>query len=386
MTRNLLVLSFFGILCSVSLALFFQGQADWLAEFGISGLFVPDAVSLKGTTMVYWLMPAEARSWETFRTLFGVMLVYWPGMMWGTAGIAVTNILLLMCASAIFFKSIKVFAVNRNAVFLVSVLALSMVLGNIYLIEVILFPNKEIPLIALTNLFIYFLVVRENIIGALLTAAVAFFFRDGYGIVLAICTIFVYANWFFTRKMTVLFLGAFSLVLAFFPHSYLAEIDYTFERNIALGSVIEQSYEELLAGPVGYYFKVLGNALNLALRPQFLDEMGGLYLLHIGFWQLGVVIIAGLAWSAYKIFRGSDTEKNLACVIWIVLLAISYSSYVQPRYLMPLIFWLAMTLASSPKSRWIGISIGIIGTVLFSAADLLPPRAYGIDEVDWTWN
>ncbi|MES2535056.1 MAG: hypothetical protein V4632_04200 [Pseudomonadota bacterium] len=385
MTRSLLVLSFFGILCSLSLALFFQGQVDWLAELGISGLFVPDAVSLKGTTMVYWLMQEDARSWNTFRTLFGVMLVYWPGMIWGTAGIAATNFLLLMFASAIFVKSIKAFELNRNAVFLVSVMTLLMVLGNIYLIEVILFPNKEIPLIALTNLFIYFLIVRQKIIGALLTAAAAFFFRDGYGIVLVISTIFVYVSWFSTRETTAMLLGGFSLILAFLPSAYLAQIDHSLERNIALGNVIDQSYEQLISGPIGYYFKILGNALNLALRPQFLDEMGGLYLLHVGFWQLGIVIVAGLAWSTYKIARGSENEKNLASVIWIVLLAISYSSYVQPRYLMPLIFWLAMALASSPKSRWIGVGIGIMGTVLFSAADLLPPRAYGIDEVDWSW-
>jgi hypothetical protein len=384
MRRNIAILSAVTAACCVLVALLLQTQAEALYRLGMSGVFVPDAIGLREVTTDYWTS-ADERSWAAWRTFLGVVLLYWPGVAFGPIGAALVNFSVLAVSGLLFYRTLEAFNLDRDALVSTTVLVLLFVAGNVYLIEVMMFPNKEIPLIALTNLYIYFLVARKSVARALVVAAVVFLFRDGYGLILAMSAVFVLFTSYTPKKWTVFLLIGLSLGLAFFPASYLKGVDHSFERNIELGPRLDLRYADFMDGPAGYYFKMLGNAMNMGMRPQVLDEAGGMFLLHVGYWQFGICILAGLAWALVKVRKGSEIEIKLAAVILIVLLGISYSSFVQPRYLMPLLFWLAMPLVRFTAYRRLAIGACIVGPLFFSALGHLPPRAVATTDVPWLW-
>ena len=103
--------------------------------------------------------------------------------------------------------------------------------------------------------------------------------------------------------------------------------------------------------------------------------MGGIHLLAIGYWQFGVVILAGLLWAIKSLVAPHAREGALALLLVVALLGVSYGSFVQPRYMMPLIYWLSLGLSQDHRTRLIALAACTLAPVLFWALDGLPPLA-----------
>jgi hypothetical protein len=339
-------------------------------------------VSLKDTLISFW-QDAGIIIFSEWSTLIGVLFLYYPGMIFGTAGIAIVNIIVLTLSFYFFQKSILSLGYEDRKNSLILLTGLLITLGNFVLIELMLFPSKEIPLILLTNIYMYLYVVKKNLFGCLLVSMVAFFFRDGYGLILAAVTIFLWLSSFFSRKQLISSLFLLFLSYTFFDLSYLSFLGGSVERNINLASQIEGDYVSPTYGSGSYPFRLLGNVANLGMRPQLLDEHLNLYLLNVGFWQFGFCLMAGLIWSCCKMLKGSKVETAIASIILFAIMAVSFGSFVQPRYLMPLLMWLSLGLVW--RWWWIAVFICLTGSVVFFTLDLLPPLQIGLSDVNWDW-
>lgn len=350
-----------------TLAIYFvQSNADFLNDIGFSGLFVPDAISLRDSLEVYWGGVIDDGSWEQWRTMIGVMIIYVPGIVFGEMGFLLVNLSLLSISFSIFVKTLKKLGILVAPVYIALIS-----FGNIYLIEVFLYPNKEIPLLFTTTLFSWFLFVKKSLWGVVFSVALAFMFRDGYGMILILAATFVYFARNLPGKDMLIFSFIIMIGLSIFPISLFYEVDYSFRRNVPLDS----SYSYLISGQYGYFFRIIGNSFNLGARPQFFDCNHNLYFLSVGFWQFGVLVIAGILWALKGLIQNNLKSKKVAVLIIFVLLGVSYSSFVQPRYLMPLIYFFSMAFAMDRRCAFIAIGISIVGPVFFLLINQLPPCA-----------
>lgn len=356
----------FAILIFSSFIIFLiQSNVDQMSNIGLGGLFVPDSISLANSVELYWNV--EDRSWEKWRAILGVVIVYYLGGIFGQLGYAVINIFLLSSSFILVVKSVK-----RNAI--TSPLNFSMlaVLSNFYLIEVLLFPNKEIPLIFLTSLYAWLLISKKNIIWVFVSIIFVFLIRDGYAIILFAATIFIYLFENFHGKKILVILSLMTILMSLVPIAVFQGIDTSLSRNVAVGEIIISKYDDFINGQFGYFFKIIGNTFNLATRPQFVDCSSNFHLLSIGYWQFGILIIAGIVWAIKSLFEDEIDSKRLAVLILIVLIGISYSSFVQPRYLMPMIYFFSNTFVKCKKCAFIAVLLGVVGPVFFSCIDQLP--------------
>lgn len=354
------------ILSAILIADVMQNSADLLSAMGVSGLFVSDAIGLKEATTLYWTDRPDDPFGEVWRPLLGIAILYRAEVIFDGFGATFINFILLFFSSAIFFRTLQSSRLSIEHPAGVSCLVLILVLSNVYLLEILRFPNKEIPLIALTNLFIYLLIVKRQILGSLLIAIGVFFIRDGYGIILVLCILVCYANWNFPRRTNILMLAAIFFFLAVFSMKDVAWIDHSFMRNIDAQSHIAEQADASIKPERSFHNKLINNAFSLAVHTKFFDEDDNFYLLSIGFWQLGIFIISALIWSAYKLNSTNDFYRDVATATFIVILGISFSEYIQPRYMMPLIFWLSFAVARCSHCRMAAVLISFSGMLFFA--------------------
>lgn len=365
--------SFLTLLIITSSALFALAlQSNWqlIGNLGISGLFVDDAQSLQLTTKVFWADPFAPWPPGQLMPLIGVVLLYWPlGVTGSTYSVIVINILLLWAASELFLSSVNCGSVARART--LSIIVTILVSSNIYISEVIWFPNKEIPLILLTNLFIYLIVRRSSFIPALFVAITIYLFRDGYGIIAMIVAALLFLKGVFGSRFANLMLVALVVVLAFAPSDSLSVVDPAVARNARIGeALVGEKFTSL--GPLGSYLvKLAGNIFNLGLRPQISDTNSNLFLVGIGYWQFGMLLIAGLAGELVRTARKARLSGN-AFVLLTSVAAISYGAFVQPRYMMPMIYLLGFGALQLRSAIWL-VPLGCaVSALLFYVFGGLP--------------
>lgn len=372
------------LVCVTLGSLFIQSNGDLLNDLGLGGFFIPDSVGLKQNTIDYWGASPDERDWGGFRGVLGVINIYWVGVVAGVVGVAVVNFLFLLVAAWFFVASSRALTSSNSSLVLLSVFVA--VFCNFYLVEVLLFPNKEISLIALTNGFIYALVVRRNVWGALAIAGLVFFVRDGYALILVVAVFFVRFTWSRPPHYNVLLLIAAVTLFSLLPIEQFRELNYVISRNVGFGSTLHSPIDSITSfGPLKFLLKMVGNATNLSTRPQLFDGFGRLYLSGLGFWQLGVLIVGGSAWALINLRSVSRIHRDIATVIAILLIGVSVSSFVQPRYMMPAIFWLAYGTLTSRRCAILSVVAGVMAPAFFYLIGYLPPAPYGIDDVNWHW-
>lgn len=268
------------------------------------------------------------------------------------------------------------------------------VIANPYLWFVAAGPNKEIPLILITILYAH-VFLRGGARGfmyAALLAALAAAFRDGYGVLLfglAVLNIVIHST---QNRLAVTLIGALLLTAVFNAASSLIP---AMQRNLAVTGHIAETYssrvgalgtekESVLVDLGLYFFRLAANSFSLPVRPQFFMIDGSLYPLGITFWIFGVILAAGmLACIQVIIFRRESLGRQLACLIVQILIAVSVSLFVQPRYLMATLPLITAVYSISSLNRPAviagGVGISLFVAVTLIALGVTPPLATGTD-------
>lgn len=371
-----MLLALVGGVCAAVVGYLLQNNIELLREVGVTGLFVPDAVALRDTAKVFWEIRFDLNA--TWRPIIGVMLLYGVGVFWGALAVCGLNILLIVIAAYYFLKVIKFLVNDDRYLLLIFFFVMISVVGNIYLIEVMAFPNKEIPLMAITNAYMYHLTVRRNYILALVLSFIAITFRDGYGLILIGCMGVVWGLQNRPTNARVVLVASIAAILSLFPISNFVEFSSILERNT------EVSLES--SGYFSYFSKLVYNTVSLGLLNSFKAEDGRLYLLNVGFWQFGVFIISGVLWALKGSLRETtEVENNISMIIIITLLGISYGSYIQPRYLMPLLYFFVFGFVRCIGGR----RIALLSSIAIPVILLLSHHSVGVSEVgndvSWSW-
>ncbi len=347
-------------------------RADVLRQFGFSGTSVPDAESLTLTTRLFWQNPG----WLTQQlwTYLGVLIVYGVAVVQHSTALLLTiNVIILWLAAHVFAAALTV-DVGPHRARAMALGGVVIVGTNVYILEVLAFANKEVPLILLTNCVVYLAVYRQQIVGAILVAASAYIFRDGYSIVLIAALGLTVVRDLLGRSTVLIVLAVITALLALLPASEIASLDPAIMRNVGIGEVmVGDKFESAVPG-LSYMTRLAGTALNLGFRPQVFDTHFDFYLLGFGFWQIGVLIITGTVAAAVTL---ADKSKGgqVALIVIVTLLGISYSTFVQPRYMMPLIFWLFALTTRLGRWRWPIVLLCMVAPLGFASMSALPPLA-----------
>jgi hypothetical protein len=230
------------------------------------------------------------------------------------------------------------------------------VTGNPYVYLVAPAPNKEIPLLFLTLLFVYQLIVRPRwwVLYTIIISGAVYSIRDGYGaIVLIIAALHITARR--TPRIMVI-VGIVVLSVCVFIDQYVADYLSFVVRNkdainlvktatggesTILGVAISGSTDPFL-NVLMYYSRIVYNVTTLGVFPIFVSIFHGCYVLGWAFWVFGILIFSGVVSCVIVVLGKQNTaagNKRLEVAVLVLLLvaAISVSSYVQPRYLMPVL-------------------------------------------------
>jgi hypothetical protein len=349
-----------------------QNSSRELYAYGISGLFVPDSISLRNTLLVYAGNNHEI-PYENLITFYLVMFIYYPAAKFGSWLFIILNVAIISLSLIVFSKTIAFYSKERAFKFKLRVIASLAVGLNPYIISIISYPSKEMLLLLMTNLYIYYAVRTINIYPLYFISLCAYFIRDGYGLILILLSTSIFILKFLNHKRKyLLFISLTFIILASLDPSYISWIDNAVERNLML----VEKYDFYNEYP--FIYKFFGNIFNLGLRPQFLDISGSLYIINIGLWMLGVCIISGLLWSIINIGSGSGSHSKtlISFIIIFIVMLISYGSYIQPRYLMPLMMFLSIGLSGYLK--WPSLLLCLLMPIIFFCFDLLPELQQGV--------
>jgi len=343
MQSNKHLIRFGLILISISFIVpLIQYHIERIGHIGISAVFINDTKS-------YWeniIRYHDGYDDGKYYTLIGVLILYYPSYYLGWLYCYLTNFFLLLLSSLYFLKTINFWNFKFSNDKVISTFIL--VIFNFYLWGILFFPNKEIPLIFLTNFLIYTLVAKKNKIIPLGIVILIFFFRDGFSFILFSVLIMIWTLRKSLIKHPVKFLSTLMFFLMFFSLKTLSSLgilsDYTYviDRNIQYGS--ESSYAFNLPYYISYVINLLNNSIGYSFRAQLFDVNNRLYFHGIGLWQVAVVSSIGLiSWTKVALFtRYKDPNRVIIGLIIITsYLLLCTSSYPQARYLMPFCFWLS---------------------------------------------
>ncbi|EOX4283936.1 hypothetical protein ACPF4P_003223 [Vibrio cholerae] len=331
---------FFSILTYV-----IQFHVDILGYMGMSGLFIPDTLSMQSSIMRAVNFGIDG----SYRTIIGVLYLYYPSYWLGHYYCYIVNMSMLWMSVFFFLKTLQVIKLPLSKQDL-SIVLFS-VFFNFYIIGAFLHPNKEIPLILLTNIFIYKLVSNSKLFSLLSIIFIVFLFRDAYAIILLATLFFIRTRFVFSllcRNPLVIFI-VIVVFISFFDLKYISslgvlrEYNYILERNSDI-SVGESSLVSLIPSQLRYFVKVWNNLFGSALRPQPLDLNGRLNFIGLGLWQFGVLLFFGSISLFGILCRKSNFDylNIISIAFFICALFVSFGSLTQARYLMPYMFWLSM--------------------------------------------
>ena len=208
--------------------------------------------------------------------------------------------------------------------------------SNFYILGVLFFPNKEIPLIFLTNVFIYYAIVKRDFRVSAVIIPITYFFRDSYPVMLFLLLISISVLKYFKYKGPYLFVFIVFILFSLFSIKNIQSLgispEYTIwiDRNVGLG---EQSDSILSNVPsyIAYPARVFNHTFGSALRPQLMDVNDRIYFHGIGLWQLGVSIMIGLLSWLYSIRSFSKANKEVMLLAVTIILFLLFISFLNKR-------------------------------------------------------
>ncbi|MBL0923388.1 MAG: hypothetical protein IBJ12_02840 [Sphingomonadaceae bacterium] len=307
------------------------------------GMFIPDVVNMTATFDNLWQLYSVIPYEPAFS---GVSIIYgWTWLLSPSLSWLINNILML-ASGFIYMKYISpTVKGNKWSILVVYI--------NPYVLLASVGPNKEIPLILLSIIWISILISEHPIrwFFALIISFFAYFIRDGFGFILATGTIFSMAWGIASARVPISMLVFGGIVSASF--GTLANFSDTLSRNLA---VLEQGFDRgtaigELAASIGldplsasgglalYLVRIVYNSLVLGVFPNFGTVYGFSNFLGYAYWMNGILILISLFSSLYVILNLRRFRKNtfvaFVSFFLISLFAVSISQFVQPRYLMP---------------------------------------------------
>ncbi len=147
-----------------------QLHIKYLGYYGVGGVYINDTSS-------YWdnliSFSNENEINAKYFSILGVLLIYYPCLFLGSLYCFALNVFLLFLALKVFLLIILDLEISFNNSKITFFLLL--VFSNFYLWGILYYPNKEIPLIFLTNLFIYTALKKRHIFNFLLLFVIFFF-------------------------------------------------------------------------------------------------------------------------------------------------------------------------------------------------------------------
>jgi len=368
---RLLVRLILGFLIAAPAITLFQYHVGLFGYMGFGGLFVNDAVAMHRTINEI-LCGAEIDS----RTIFGVYFIYSPSFYLGPIYNYIINCGMLIAATLVFNQLVNEISPNLSRSRFI--FSLFLVFSNLYLLSILLHPNKEIPLILLTNSFVYFAICKRNILSTVVIITLVALFRDAYAIILLIACFFLWPKVIlhaFKRNpkliyiLIIILLSLFDL-RAIVKLNLLGNYSYILERNINYGDSLDSILGRL---PIFLHFplKLLNNSVSSALRPQFIDLNDRIYVVGIGLWQFGIILSLGISSIVafyWKNRRPVGSYSKVLLFVVLSLLSVSFGSFTQARYMMPSIYLLTLVVARNFRTDLFIIAVGIIfflGILLF---------------------
>jgi hypothetical protein len=318
-----------------------QYHIELFGYFGISAVFIND-------TQSYWenIISFHDGVEGNYYTLIGVIILYYPAYYFSWLYCYLVNFILLALSSFLFVKSINLLNEKRSNEYFTSVFLI--VIFNFYIWGILFFPNKEIPLIFLTNLFLYSVISKKSKSITLFIIFITFFFRDGFAFILFSAVIL---NWILGKKFinnpiksfsTMIFILMFFSLKTLSKLGLLSDYQYVIDRNIAYES--ETSFAFELPYFLSYLINIFNNSIVYAFRAQFFDLNNRIYFHGVGLWQFAVVLSLGLiSWIKLliSIKNKESMISNVGLIIIVSYLLLSTSTYPQARYMMPFCFWLS---------------------------------------------
>jgi hypothetical protein len=317
-----------------------QYHIELLGYCGISAVFIND-------TQSYWenIISFHDGIEGNYYTLIGVIILYYPAFYFSWIYCYLVNYILLVFSSVLFVKSIYLLKLNRSNDYYISIFLI--VIFNFYLWGILFFPNKEIPLIFLTNLFLYSIISKKSKSITLFIIFITFFFRDGFAFILFSA---IMLNWILGKKivnnpiksfLSIIFILMFFSLKTLSKLGLLSDYQYVVDRNIAYESESSFAYE--LPYFISYLINIFNNSIVYAFRAQFFDLNNRVYFHGVGLWQFAVILTLGLiSWVKLLInYKYKESMLfNVGLIIIVSYLLLSTSSYPQVRYMMPFCFWL----------------------------------------------
>lgn len=323
----------------------FQNHVDIIGYAGFGGLFINDTLGMESNIHGF----LEGLDVD-YSSIYGVMILYFPSYYLGNVWNLILNFLLLIIANHFFIKTIDLINIkmNNNKIYVIYFIIIS----NIYILSCMYYPNKEIPLIAITNAFIYCLISDQKIYKLIFIIVLSYYIRDGYAFILSLTYAFTYIYKILKINSAFYILLIPTILFSFLSLEFIASLeilgqyDYAIQRNLFISKYLNSTISESIINKVPIYFgypiKVINHIFGLALRPQYMDLNDRVYLAGIGLWQNGVIILMGvLAWL-YLMKSNNNFLKIIGIFIVMGLLSISVGSFTQARYMMPYIFWLTL--------------------------------------------
>lgn len=292
------------------------------------GLFVSDAISLTGTYSNFYSIE-KFNIFDLEYTYWGLYYCYYlfDGYYW------LVNLILIYFSFSLLNKIyFNIFGSCTNKIFFI-------IAFNPYNLLVINYINKEIVLQFLVLLFILYL-FKKKFIPIFFISLTIFFIRDAYGVMLIGFYFYMYL---FKKNLN------FGLFIAFVL-LYIAQIMifqfsdfFLIQRNL---NVTKDSFENattmLNSAESSFYFiyKIVGNVVSLSLRPAFITSNDGIFVLGLGYYISGWIILLAYLINIYGYITIRNIDYRLKLIFYFQifsLLLVSQSFFIMPRYLFPFI-------------------------------------------------
>jgi hypothetical protein len=220
----------------------------------------------------------------------------------------------------------------------------ALLIGAPYYIACFPLPSKDILVAAL------FVVIADRFaeqgFRLFLPTAIAtamFFVRDGYALIL-LASLLAIATAEKARIHPIVLLVVVTVGSSAFWLIFEGVFEDWFLYARATGIAEQSDFAEITSsvGPYSFFFRLMGNATNLAFRPVFLDVEGNLHVVSLFYWVSGVTLLCSFALCARALVSPLGSDRRMGLIGLLSLVLVSITPYVQPRYLLPVCLLLPM--------------------------------------------
>lgn len=311
---------FFGALLVVLSLYFIQlNGPDWGSYW-----LIPDGVSWGGFVVEFLEM-----GWSFFEAAVGsanlLLVVFYAIPVWlGFWAVFLVNLL-------IYFAAISLSARDSGKL---AILFFAMP----YFWLALALPSKDVLTLMLTYLFWEFAGREKAFVSAFLIAAMAVLVRDGYGLLLIVylcCQRLASILRVSDRHIVLMSLaGVFIYICC---ADQLLSGYFFYDRNVSVAAT-SSSYDFTTENSLqGYLLRIFGNVTNLAFRSHVFDSGDGVDILGIAYWMSGATVLVLIMDAARAFMIGREEEAKAGTFIIFMVVMVSLSPMIQPRYLFPLL-------------------------------------------------